>query len=67
MWWIGEKYVGIACRKQYISVYFSDHKCVEIISNEYNFCKANKGCVNFKYTKELPLSIIFKAIDYIFA
>ncbi len=62
-WRIDEKYVGIGCRKHYISLYFSDREAVRVIDENTPYCRAQKGCVNFSYKRELPLEAIFKGID----
>ncbi len=65
-WRIGERYVGIGCRKHYISLYFSDREAVNVITQNTPYCRAQKGCVNFSYKRELPLEAIFKGIDKCF-
>ncbi len=62
-WRMHNKYVGIGCRKHYISVYFSDRKAVQIVAYNTPYCRAQKGCVNFSYKRDLPLDAIFKGID----
>ncbi len=65
-WRIEENYIGIGCRKHYISLYFSNRDAVKIIDENTPYCRAQKGCVNFSYKRELPLSAIFKGIDKCF-
>ncbi len=65
-WRIDKKYVGIGCRKHYISIYFSDKEAVQTISNTTIYCRAQKGCVNFSYKRDLPLNAIFMGIDKCF-
>ncbi len=65
-WRIENKYVGIGCRKHYISVYFSDKEAVSVVAENTPYCRAQKGCVNFSYKRELPIEAIFKGIDKCF-
>ena len=67
MWKLDDKYVAIGCRKHYISIYFSSHKAVQVVSDNTSFVRAHKGCVNFSYKRELPYSAIFKGIDFCFS
>ena len=62
-WRIDNKYVGIGCRKHYISLYFSDRDAVTVVAKNTPFCRPQKGCVNFSYKRELPLDAIYKGID----
>ncbi len=62
-WRIEDKYVGIGCRKHYISLYFSDRHAVRVVEENTPYCRAQKGCVNFSYRRELPLEAIIKGID----
>ncbi len=62
-WRLGEEYVGLGCRKHYISLYFSDREAVQVVDANTPYCRAQKGCVNFSYKRELPLVAIFKGID----
>ncbi len=65
-WRIDKAYVGIGCRKHYISVYFSSREAVTLVADGTPYCRAQKGCVNFSYKRELPLDLIYKAIDKCF-
>ncbi len=62
-WRVGNKYVGLGCRKHYISLYVSDREAVTVISENTPYCRPQKGCVNFSYKRELPLEAIFMGID----
>ncbi len=66
-WRFSENYVGIGCRKHYISLYFSDREAVRIIYENTPYCRAQKGCVNFSYKRELPLDAIFLGINQCFS
>ncbi len=65
-WRIGDAYVGIGCRKHYISLYFSNREAVNVVEENTVYCRAQKGCVNFSYKRELPLDAIFKGIEKCF-
>ncbi len=56
-------YVSIACMKRYISIHFSNYEAPKLIFQKYPYCKANVGCVNFSYARDLPHDVIFEAID----
>ncbi len=62
-WRIRDKYVGIGCRKHYITIYFSDREAVSVVAENTPYCRAQKGCVNFSYKRELPYDAIFKGIN----
>ncbi len=66
-WTLNGEYVGIGCRKHYISVYFSDREAVKVIAENTPYTRALKGCANFSYKRELPLEAIFKGIDKCFS
>lgn len=63
IWRIQDKYVGIGCRKHYISVYFSNRDAVTVVAENTPYCRPQKGCVNFSYKRELPIEAILKGID----
>ena len=65
-WRLGTVYVGIGCRKHYISIYFNDRNAVNIIKENTPYCRALKGCVNFSYKRALPLDAIYKGIQTCF-
>ena len=60
---LGSSYVAIGCRKHYISIYFSNREAVNIITNNYIYCRGQKSCVNFSYKRDLPLEAICNAVD----
>ena len=62
-WRIHDRYIGIGCRKHYISLYFSNRAAVTAVAQNTPYCRAQKGCVNFSYKRELPLDAIFRGID----
>ena len=62
-WRIDDKYVGLGCRKHYISLFYSDRDAVTVVGENTPYCRTQKGCVNFSYKRELPLDAIFKGID----
>jgi len=64
---INDKYVSIACMKRYITIHFSNFEAPKYIKENYSYCKANIGCVNFSYSRELPQNYIFAAIDKTFS
>ncbi|MCT4612119.1 MAG: DUF1801 domain-containing protein [Clostridia bacterium] len=59
-------YLAIGCMKRYITLHFSNYSAPKYIKDNYPYCKAHVGCVNFSYTRELPYQIIYKAIDETF-
>ncbi len=62
-WKLNDSYVGIGCRKHYISVYFGKSSAVKKVAENTPYCRALKGCVNFSYKRELPYEAIYKGID----
>ncbi len=63
------KYVALACRKQYISVYFGCDRAVEVVKQNLNSqnVKLRKGCVNISYSiKDFPYDAIYRGIDACF-
>lgn len=65
-WCLNDSYVGIGCRKHYISIYFGNNDAVKVVSDNTPVCRAKKNCVNFSYHRELPYDAILKGIDYCF-
>ncbi len=68
-WRIGEKYVAVACRKHYISVYFSSGEAPATVKENTNspYVLARKGCINICYRcKNIPYEAIYKGIDICF-
>ncbi len=61
-----DSYVAIGCRKHYISVYFGCEKAAETVSKHTPFCRAQKGCVNFSYKRDIPYQALFMGIDCCF-
>ncbi len=66
-WRFNNNYVGIGCRKHYISVYFSQPSAAQTVAQHTPYCRALKACVNFSYKRELPLQAIYKGIDACFS
>ncbi len=68
-WRLNGKYVAVACRKKYISVYFASVEAVQAVASNTTspYVVARKGCVNICYSiKEMPYGAIFKGIDICF-
>lgn len=65
-WRFNNSYVGIGCRKHYISIYFGNSNAAKVVSDNTPFCRAQKACVNFSYKRELPYDAIYKGIDCAF-
>ncbi len=62
-WRINDSYVGIGCRKHYISVYFGTSEAAQIVAENTPYCRALKSCVNLSYKRELPYAALYKGID----
>ena len=61
--WIDDKYIALACRKHYFTIHFSNRDSVKFIKENYEYSKANVGCVNFPYHRPLPYILLSVAID----
>lgn len=60
---LGEKFVGIGCRKHYISLYFSSENPVKTIGSLTERVRCNKNSVNVSYCGETDYSALFRGID----
>lgn len=60
---LNENFVGIGCRKYYISLYFSDERPVKIIGSLTERVRCNKNSVNISYYGETDYEALFRGID----
>lgn len=58
-----DNFVGIGCRKHYISLYFSSERPVKIIGNLTERVRCNKNSVNISYCGETDYEALFRGID----
>lgn len=58
-----ENFVGIGCRKHYISLYFSSERPVKIIGSLTERVRCNKNSVNVSYCGETDYEALFKGVD----
>ncbi len=68
-WRYSGAYVAVACRKTYISIYFSNPAAAKLVSQNTDtpYVFARKSCVNICYRiKEIPYEAFYKGIDMCF-
>lgn len=60
---LGERFVGIGCRKNYISLYFSRELPVKVIGRLSERIRCNKNSVNISYCGDTDYEAVFRGID----
>lgn len=60
---LNKNFVGIGCRKNYISLYFSGERPVKIIGSLTERVRCNKNSVNVSYCGETDYEALFRGID----
>lgn len=60
---LGEKFVGIGCRKRYISLYFSGETPVKVTASLTGRVKCGKRCLSVSYNGITDYEALFRGID----
>lgn len=56
-------FIKIGCRKNYLSIYFSNNNAFSFIKENYPYCKINEKCINFSYKRSLPYVLLYVVFD----
>ena len=60
---LGENFVGIGCRRNCISLYFSSENPVKVIGSLTKRVRCNKNSVNISYRGKTDYEALFKGVD----